>query len=48
MSSVSAEWLKNHPTSGSVEDPNNNLKFDAHAADGKLFQSEYQLGLDGQ
>ena len=43
MSSINAEWLNNHQTAGSVEDKNNNLKFEVSAAEGKLFQSEYEL-----
>jgi tetratricopeptide (TPR) repeat protein len=48
MSAVTPEWLKNHQTSGSVEDANNNLKFEVHATEGKLVQSEYQLGSNGR
>lgn len=48
MSTVTEDWLKRNRTSGSVEDANNNLKFDVHAQDGKLFQSEYEVGSDGQ
>ena len=48
MSSITPEWLKRNQTSGFVEDANNNLKFDVHAQDGALFQSEYEVGSDGQ
>ena len=44
LSSITSDWLNNHQTSGSVEDKNNNLKFEVSAAEGKLFQSEYELG----
>ncbi len=48
MSAVTPEWVKKHQASGSVNDESNHLKFEVHAADGKLFQSEYELGPDGQ
>lgn len=48
MSAIAPEWLSAHRTSDSVEDKNNNLRFDVYAQDGKLYQSEYQLGSDGQ
>jgi hypothetical protein len=48
MSAVTPDWLKTHPAAGIVEDINNDLKFDVHAQDGKLFQSEYQLGSDSK
>jgi hypothetical protein len=48
MSVVTGEWLKSHETSGSVEDANNNLRFDVQAADGKLLQTEYEMGPNGQ
>jgi Tetratricopeptide repeat len=48
MSLITPEWLKSHETSGSVEDANNQVTFEVHAADRKLFQSEYQLGPDGR
>jgi hypothetical protein len=48
MSIVTTEWLNNHQASGSVEDKNNNSKFEVSAAQGKLFQSQYELGADGQ
>lgn len=48
MSVITPEWLKSHETSGSVEDAKNQLMFEVHAADGKLFQSEYQLGPEGR
>jgi hypothetical protein len=44
MSLVTPEWVSNHQASGSVDDKNNNLKFDVSASDGKLFQSEYERG----
>jgi predicted CXXCH cytochrome family protein len=48
MSGVNPGWLNNHQASGSIEDTNNNLKFEVSAADGKLFQSQYELGPGGQ
>ncbi len=48
MSSITPQWLDSHPASGSFEDGNNHLKFEVHSADGKLFQSEYQLAPDGR
>lgn len=48
MSVVTPDWLRSHQISGSVEDPNNQVTFEVHAVDGKLFQSEYQVGPDGR
>lgn len=48
MSVVTPDWLRDHLTAGSVEDPNNKVTFDVHAADGKLFQTESEPGPDGQ
>jgi Tetratricopeptide repeat len=48
MSGITANWLKDRPTSGFVEDANNSLKLDVHAREGKLFQSEYEIAPDGQ
>ena len=44
MSNVSPEWLNDHPASGSVEDQNNHLKLQVYTLEGKLFQSQYELG----
>src|SRR6266545_1524193 len=44
ISSVTPDSLKALPTSGSIEDRNTGLHFDVYARDGKLFQSEYELG----
>ena len=43
MSSVNAEWVRDHQTQGSVEDKNDNSKFEVSAREGKLFQSQYEL-----
>jgi len=48
MSQVSPEWLKTQRPSGSVDDKNNRAQFEVYARDGKLYQSEYQSGSDGQ
>jgi len=48
MSLITPEWLKSHETAGSVEDANNHVTFEVHAADRKLFQSQYQLGPNGR
>jgi Tetratricopeptide repeat len=48
MSQVSPEWLKTQRPSGSVDDKNNRVQFEVYARDGKLYQSEYQSGSDGQ
>jgi hypothetical protein len=48
MSPVTPEWLKHNETSGSIDDANTNLKFDVYAQEGKLFQSEYEVGSDGK
>jgi hypothetical protein len=48
MTQVSPEWLKAQQPSGSVDDKNNRVQFDVYAPDGKLYQSEYQSGPDGQ
>src|SRR5438128_1237366 len=48
MSTVTPEFLRAHPTSGSVEDQHNHLHFDVMTRDGKLRQSEYELSADGQ
>src|SRR5262245_50621244 len=48
MSSVNPGWLNSHEASGSIADTTNHLKFEVSAADGKLFQSQYELGADGQ
>src|SRR5262249_49522733 len=48
MSVVTPDWLKSHKTYGTVEDTNNHVTLEVHAADGKLFQTEYQLGPDGR
>src|ERR1041385_2814132 len=48
MVQVTPEWLKGHRASGSVEDKNNQLQFEVYTRDGKLYQSEHQLGSGGQ
>jgi len=48
MTQVSPEWLKTQRLSGSVDDKNNRVQFDVYARDGKLYQSEFQSGSDGQ
>jgi hypothetical protein len=48
MSVVTPDWLREHRTSGSLEDRNNNVTFDVHAADGKLLQSEYKTAPVGE
>jgi hypothetical protein len=48
MTQVSPEWLRMQRPSGSVEDKNNRVQFDVYAREGKLYQSEYQSGPDGQ
>jgi len=45
---VTPEWLRGQPTSGSVEDKNNQLQFESYAQDGKLYQTEHQSGSDGR
>jgi len=44
MTAVTPEWLKSHQISGPVESPVDKLRFDVYVAEGKLFQSEYELG----
>jgi Tetratricopeptide repeat len=48
MSTVNSEWVKNHQPSGSVEDKNNNSKFEVSAAQAKLVQSQYERGAGGE
>jgi hypothetical protein len=48
MSSVTAEWLRDRRVSDSVDDKNNKLKFEVSATEGKLIQSEYELGANEQ
>ena len=45
---VTPEWLRGQPTSGSVEDKNNQLQFETYAQHGKLYQTEHQTGSDGR
>jgi len=48
MTEVSPEWLKAQRPSGAVEDKKNSVQFEVYARDGKLYQSEFQSGSDGQ
>ena len=48
MSLVTPDALKAQPTSGSIQDENTGLRFDVFARDAKLFQSEYELDVNGQ
>ena len=48
ITQVSPEWLKAQRPSGSVEDKKNSVQFEVYARDGKLYQSEFQSGSDGQ
>lgn len=48
VTQVSPEWLKAQRPSGSVEDKKNSVRFEVYAREGKLYQSEFQSGSDGQ
>jgi hypothetical protein len=48
MSSITPQWLNNHRTSGSAEDKTTNFRFAVSIAEGKLIQSQYEMGAGEQ
>jgi len=48
MSEITPALLEKIPTTASVVDGRLHRHFDIHAADGRLFQSEYEPGADGK
>ncbi|MFZ0885463.1 MAG: tetratricopeptide repeat protein [Candidatus Acidiferrales bacterium] len=48
MSEITAALLEKIPTSASLFDERTHRHFDVHAEDGRLFQSEYEIGEGGK